>query len=97
MVIAVLDHVAHCDTSADGDALYLVLHRALALASRVTVSFDGVDGVPSSFINASIVRLVEELGIEAVKSRIAITDVSGQVSDMLRRCVRNASRAPEFA
>ena len=97
MVIAVLDHVAHCNTSADGDALYVALRRALALNAHVTVSFAGVHDVPSSFINASIVRLVEDHGIDAVKARLSIQDVGGQVGDMIRRCVRNASRTPELA
>jgi hypothetical protein len=97
MVIIALDHVPHCYTTADGNALFLVLQSALSRADKVALSFAGVGDVPSSFVNAALVPLLERLSFDEIKRRVVIRDANRQIGDMVKRCFHNATRALEAA
>ena len=49
----------------------------------------GVTNVPSSFINASIVTLFNELSEERVVSYLILAEVNTQIASMIRRCIEN--------
>jgi len=49
-----------------------VLKPALASYDHVTIDLNGVMGFPASFIDEVFGRLVEEMGLDAVRSRIAL-------------------------
>jgi hypothetical protein len=92
MVIIALDHVPHCYTTKDGDALLRVLRSALSRADRIIVSFVGVGDVPSSFVNAALVPLLDQLSFDEIKRRLVIRDANPQIGDMVKRCFHNATR-----
>jgi STAS-like domain of unknown function (DUF4325) len=84
MVIRILDHVAHCSTYADGDAIYQIIKPSFVKGEDVTLSFDGVDAVPSSFINASVVRLIESVSLDEIKAHLRVVDSTKQINDLIR-------------
>lgn len=89
MVVRALDHVAQCYSAADGAVVAAAIRGALKHESRVTLSFDGVSDVPSSFINAALVTFLDGHSLDWIKRHIAIVNVSGQTADMIRRCLSN--------
>lgn len=86
MVIVALDHVDHCFNAQDGEIILGVLTQALLKHQDVTLSFRGVSDVPSSFINAALVPLVQTHGEDWVRKHLRITAATKQVADMIRRC-----------
>lgn len=90
MVLKVLEIVQGCNTAAQGRELFEAIWPQLELEESVALSFEGVTEVTSSFINASIVRLVLQRDYESVGARLAISDISKQAAEMIRRCLRNA-------
>ncbi|KQX19053.1 MULTISPECIES: STAS-like domain-containing protein [unclassified Sphingomonas] len=92
MVVRALDHVRQCYSSADGAVINHVLRDAFAQDSKVTLSFDGVVDIPSSFVNAALVPLLDEVSFDWLKSHLAVVDANRQIADMVRRCLGNASR-----
>ena len=96
-MVKVLDIVSRYDTSADGERLHAYLGSAFLRGDNLTLSFDGVDGVPSSFVNASLVQLTDELGRDRVRARLKIVDCTPQVADMLRRCLKAPQKRLEAA
>lgn len=97
MVIIVLDHIPQCYTPADGAVIHALLNPAISRNQQVTLSFAGVADVPSSFINAALIPLVQTYGMDKVKTHLRITNVTSQVADMIRRCFVNAGRMMEAA
>lgn len=93
MVIRALDHVQRCYSTADGSIIARVLRDAFARADRVTLSFDGVMDVPSSFVNSSLVVLLHDYPPVDLKRRLTIVDATPQIADMVRRCVANGERS----
>lgn len=97
MVVRILDHVAQCATYADGDAIFQIIAPAIVKGEDVTLSFEGVDAVPSSFVNASIVRLIESVALSELKRHLKVVHSTRQINDLIRSRIdflsQNASRA----
>lgn len=84
MVIRILDHVATASTYEDGEAIYRLIRGAIADGQTVTVSFDGVLAVPSAFVNAAFVRLIESVPIDRVRGCLRIEDSTKAINDLVR-------------
>lgn len=97
MVIRALDHVKRCYSTADGIEIARVLRSALKQERHVTFSFAGVDDVPSSFVNAAFVSLLDDYAPTALRSRLSVVDATQQIADMLRRCMANGAKMLEAA
>lgn len=94
MVIVALDHVPHCYTHEDGAVIYGLVASALTREPRVTLSLAGVTDVPSSFVNAALVPLLDRYEFDEIKQRLVITDATRIIADVVRRCFGAATRQP---
>ena len=92
MVIRALDLVQRCDTAEDGWIVHKTLKDHLSSGQTVSLSFDGVYDVPSSFVNTSIVSLLSDFSEAEIKSHLVITNATRQIADMVRRCLANGVR-----
>ena len=84
MVIRILDHVERCSTYADGNTIFELIAPLIEAGKDVTLSFEGIDAVPSSFINASVVRLVEKVPLLEIKKRLKVIDSTRQINELIR-------------
>jgi hypothetical protein len=90
MVITALDHVPHCYSAQDGMVIAQILRNRLSQDGVATLSFAGVSDVPSSFVNAALVSLLDTYQFDWIKAHLTIVDASHQTADMVRRCFNNA-------
>ncbi|RZS80623.1 STAS-like domain-containing protein [Pigmentiphaga kullae] len=84
MVITALQHVRQCYSYADGKALYDVFAPRLLAGDDVTISFDGVSSLPSSFVNAALVPLLEHVSLDFIKKHLRFANTNSQMNDMIR-------------
>ena len=84
MVISVLDHVAQCYTWQDGAAIAAVIRPALQRGEPVVVSFAGVTDVPSSFVNAAFVALLNQFSFDLIRARLRVVNSNRQVNGVIR-------------
>jgi hypothetical protein len=84
-LLKVLDHVAHCYTNADGDAIRQLVIREIQEGNKVVLSFKGVDSVSSSFLNSALIDLLDRYTFEQVKSMVAFSDTSKAINDAIKR------------
>src|SRR4051812_19009641 len=92
MVVKALDLVPQCYSPDDGAVIASVLRDAFARNEHVTLSFDRVSDVPSSFINSAFVSLLDTYSFDWLKAHLTITDATSQIADMFRRCLANGVR-----
>jgi STAS-like domain of unknown function (DUF4325) len=85
VAIRIADHVAHASTYADGQVIYDLIAPRIVAGEPVEVSFSGIHAVPSAFVNAAFVRLLEVAPLEKVQSALRITDSTKFINDMIRR------------
>jgi hypothetical protein len=85
MVIRILDHVATASTYEDGEAIYRLIRGPISDGETVTVSFAGVLAVPSAFVNAAFVRLLESVPIERIRQCLRIEDSTRAINELIRQ------------
>lgn len=84
MELRLLDHVSTCSTYSDGEVIFDLIAPRIEHGEDVTISFDGVKAVPSAFINAAIVRLLESISLEEVHAHLRIADSTRQINDLIK-------------
>ena len=85
MVIKPLDFLDHCYTAEDGTAVFKRILPVLQEGEQVTVSFEGVDSVPSSFVNAAFIQLLSTFPYEQIKKQLSFENSTKQINEMLRK------------
>ena len=83
--IRLLDHVKRCSSYEDGAVIFNLIKRAFDQEQKVEISFDGVLSVPSAFVNAALVQLLDSYSFEFVQSNLNFTNSTRQVNDLIRR------------
>jgi hypothetical protein len=84
MVVRALDHVRHCYTQADGQKIYETILPLLNKGERVDLSFEGVETVPSSFINTALIRLLDTVPFEKIKENLKFSNTTKQINEMIK-------------
>lgn len=85
MVIRILDHVRSASNYEDGDVIFKLILDPIRRGERVILSFSGISSVPSAFINASVIRLMEFVSFQQIRNLLAISDSTKQINDLIRR------------
>lgn len=83
-LIRVLDFVDRCYNSDDGQVIHDVIVDRLKNDCELIVSMDGVDSVPSSFVNVAFISLLDFLSFNEVKQRVHFVNTNSQINDMIR-------------
>lgn len=81
-----------CVAVDDGEKLFRLLHRALQAGKRVEVSFEGVESLSSSFLNAAIGQLIGAFDAAVLRDRLHIVDLNDDDRVLLKRVIANARR-----
>lgn len=83
--IKIINKVPTYSTFENGSTVYFAIRNELANGNNIVLSFEGIAGVPSSFVNGLFNKLIEEIGIDGIKQRIRITHSTRMINDMLKR------------
>ena len=84
MVIRIADHVETHSTYKDGEVIYRLIAERLRAGEVVTLSFAGIKSIPSAFVNAALVKLLEEFEFEYIQSRLTIVDSTRQINRLIK-------------
>lgn len=85
--IVLKDRVEGAYSSIEGCTLYCILKPFLSSDERVELSLKGFPAMSSSFFNSSFGRLIEENGIDKLKSFLKFTDVTQSHANLIRRYI----------
>jgi hypothetical protein len=85
MVLRALDIVKRCYSDADGQKLHIAILDYIRRGEPIVVSFDGVDVVPSSFVNAAFIVLLDEFDFERIKDLLSFSNTNPQINEMIKK------------
>ena len=85
VIFRALSLVPQCYNWADGDVIFHAIDDSLSRGKDVTVSFEGVDSLPSSFVNAALIPLLAKYSFKDIKSRLHFTHTNSQINDIIRK------------
>jgi len=83
-LIRVLDHVERCYNANDGQIIHDVIAQQWREGDSVTLSFDGVDSVPSSFVNVALISFLDQYDFDEIKRKLRFANTSSQINEMIR-------------
>jgi hypothetical protein len=84
MVISALNISNNCYSHYDGYKLFIAITRELRKCERLTISFEGIDSISSSFVNASFIPLLDLMPFEEIKNRIAFIKTTPQINELIK-------------
>lgn len=87
VVIEVIRTTCSADTTSQGEALRASLERAMREHKDITLSFSGISAVTSSFINASLLPILDTMAFDEFKARIKIVNSTRLINDIIKRCL----------
>lgn len=85
MLIKVLDYVPQCYTRTDGEIIARAITSCLKSGDNAVISFAGVYGVPSSFVNAAFISLLADFAFEDIKARVSFVHSTRQINEMIKK------------
>ena len=94
MVIRIADHVRTYSTYADGEVIYRLIAEELRVGRTVTVSFSGIKSIPSAFVNAALIKLLEEFDFDYIRFHLKIVDSTRQINQLIKDRFYFATKEP---
>lgn len=82
--IRILDVVTTASTYEDGEAVCNKLLEQIDAGHPVSVSFDGIQAVPSAFVNAAFLKLLETHSFEEIRRLLKIRDSTRHINELVR-------------
>ncbi|MBJ3766976.1 MULTISPECIES: STAS-like domain-containing protein [Bacillus subtilis group] len=79
-VIKVINHVERCYSNEDGQIIYDIIDGKFRNGEKVQLSFSGINGVTSSFVNTALIDLLDKYDINFVKGNLRFTDSTKQIN-----------------
>ena len=83
--VRITDHVQQASTYDDGQVIFNLIANDVRSGRPVVVSFEGLHAVPSAFINAALLQLVETVPLEQIFRSLQITNSTKFINDMINR------------
>lgn len=84
VTVRIKDHTTTASTYADGQAIFSLLRPKIEQGEVVELSFDGFLAVPSAFVNAAVIQLMEHVPVSVIRSNLRITDSTKAINDLIR-------------
>ena len=84
MVVTVAKHVKSASSYEDGDVIFRLILPLVQAGEKVVVDFSGITSVPSAFVNAAFVRLLEHVTFNQVRNTLSFTQSTRQINQLIR-------------
>lgn len=84
MVIRALNYVQQCFNNADGRKILKVILPLMLKGKTVTVSFEGVPSLPSSFVNSAFIALLDHMSFSKIRKQLRFVHTNSQMNEMIK-------------
>ncbi|MBF0296031.1 MAG: STAS-like domain-containing protein [Magnetococcales bacterium] len=100
MVLTILEHVDNCHSMDNGETIAKLIKTHLDHNQSVQISFKGVDLVSSSFINTSLIALLDSYSFDTIRSKINFINTTRFINELIKSRFQSANRSqsspPEY-
>ena len=85
VTIRITDHVQQASTYDDGNKIFNLISKSFEQDEPIVVSFAGIQAVPSAFVNAAFLQLLEHTTLENIQKKLVFADSTKFINDLIRR------------
>ncbi|KAA6450325.1 STAS-like domain-containing protein [Bacillus swezeyi] len=79
-IIRVINHVERCYSNEDGQIIFDIIDEKFQKKEKVTLSFAGINGVTSSFVNTALIDLLNKYDFDYVKRNLKFIHTNRQIN-----------------
>lgn len=83
--ITVLDYIDDCYSYEEGEVIYDLIKDSLHRGEKVHVSFKGVRAANTAFINATLIRLLDDYDFSFIQERIVVLDSTRSLNNLIKQ------------
>lgn len=84
-VIKITDIVKTTSYNKDGEVIYDLVRDSLMRKEQVSVSFEGIHALNTSFINSAFIELLEEFKFDEIKKYLIFTNSTRQINSIIAK------------
>lgn len=84
VTINILDHIESASTYEDGGKIYQLLKEKIAAGEVVSLSFENISSVPSAFLNAAVIQLLEDFSFAVIKKQLRFTNTTKHINQLIK-------------
>ena len=84
VTIKILDYVSQAYNGDDGQVIHDILLQNMQEHTVVTLSFDGIDSVPSSFVNSALISLLDTFSFAHIKNVLRFSSTNQQINEIIK-------------
>ncbi|MEY8462963.1 STAS-like domain-containing protein [Streptococcus merionis] len=84
VTIIVKDIVANHSDNASGQQLYEVIIDELTRHESVTISFEGIPYISTSFVNTAFINLLQDYTFPQIKEKLKFTRTTKQINELIK-------------
>lgn len=85
VTIRIAEHVKQASTYDDGQVIFDLISPRIIGNEPVEVSFAGIQAVPSAFVNAAFLQLLEVAPLEAIQRNLKISDSTKFINELIKQ------------
>lgn len=82
--IEILEHVSSASTYEDGGKIFCLLKEQIDRNENVELSFTGISSVPSAFVNAAIVQLLEHFEFSRIRAQLRFVNSTRHINQLIK-------------
>jgi STAS-like domain of unknown function (DUF4325) len=82
--IEILSHVTSASTYEDGGKIYDLIKNQLQNGENVELSFIGIASVPSAFVNAAIIQLLEHFEFNHIRTHLRFVNTTRHINQLIK-------------
>lgn len=79
----------HPDYDVAGECLYAIVNENIGRNEKVVVDMRGVTSIPSIFLNVSIGRIIDELGMDTLRHFISFAQITKSQAERIKCYLEN--------
>jgi len=83
--VKIKDIVEETSFNKHGDVVFNLLKNSLSNKEYITVSFEGIHALNTSFVNSAFIELLEHFSFEEIKRYLIITDSTRQINTVISK------------
>jgi hypothetical protein len=84
VMINILDHLKSASTYEDGGIIYQLLKEEIAAGEVVSLSFKDISSVPSAFLNAAVIQLLEDFPFPTIKKQLRFINTTKHINQLIK-------------
>ena len=85
MVIKLIDYIKVGFTNQDGQIIFVIFFNAFRNKEKVGISFEGMGGVSSSFVNNAFIQLLDHYEYSFIKENLKFSNMIKVNNDLIKK------------